>query len=133
MTTHQISKEVTKIRTMAQIEIISKYSLKRFQYCNWFQVPPIDYLRHVTLELGGDTGSSTDNLPGNSSARSSVVTLINRFNEVKLNIFQLHPNWFSVPLRNCMEINLRGEIILKGWKVFLIFLMLWCILFYEWG
>lgn len=46
------------------------------------QVPPIDYLRQVTLDLGGATGTSADSLPGNSSARSSVATLIKRFNEV---------------------------------------------------
>ncbi|KAL3280173.1 hypothetical protein HHI36_017673 [Cryptolaemus montrouzieri] len=52
------------------------------EYQLYYQVPPIDYLRQVTLELGGDTGSSADTLPGNSSSRSSVASLINRFNEV---------------------------------------------------
>ncbi|XP_045460597.1 1-phosphatidylinositol 4,5-bisphosphate phosphodiesterase epsilon-1-like isoform X3 [Harmonia axyridis] len=59
------------------------------EYQLYYQVPPIDYLRHVTLELGGDTGTSTDNLPGNSSTRSSVVNLINRFNEVSSWVTQL--------------------------------------------
>lgn len=48
----------------------------------FLQVPPIDYLRQVTVDLGGATGTPAESLPGNSSNRSSVATLIKRFNEV---------------------------------------------------
>lgn len=50
------------------------------------QVPPIDYLRQVTLDLGGATGTAAESLPGNSSTRSSVATLIKRFNEVNFKL-----------------------------------------------
>lgn len=50
------------------------------------QVPPIDYLRQVTLELGGSTSTITSEChsqqAANTSARSTVATLIKRFNEV---------------------------------------------------
>ncbi|XP_063909671.1 1-phosphatidylinositol 4,5-bisphosphate phosphodiesterase epsilon-1-like isoform X2 [Zophobas morio] len=59
------------------------------EYQLFYQVPPIDYLRQVTLDLGGATGTSSDSLPGNSSARSSVATLIKRFNEVSAWVTQL--------------------------------------------
>ncbi|XP_071051553.1 1-phosphatidylinositol 4,5-bisphosphate phosphodiesterase epsilon-1-like isoform X1 [Onthophagus taurus] len=60
------------------------------EYQLFYQVPPIDYLRQVTLDLGGGTGTSSETLSGNSStARSSVATLIKRFNEVSAWITQL--------------------------------------------
>ncbi|CAG9818280.1 unnamed protein product [Phaedon cochleariae] len=51
------------------------------EYQLFYQVPPIDYLRQVTLDLGGATGTSADSLPIHAS-RSTVSTLIKRFNEV---------------------------------------------------
>ncbi|CAG9861173.1 unnamed protein product [Phyllotreta striolata] len=60
------------------------------EYQLFYQVPPIDYLRQVTLDLGGATGTSAENLPGNTSTkRSSVSTLIKRFNEVSAWVTQL--------------------------------------------
>lgn len=53
-----------------------------------FQVPPIDYLRQVTIDLGGGGPPFQDNtgsLPqssGTSNTRSTVANLIKRFNEV---------------------------------------------------
>ncbi|KAK4881726.1 hypothetical protein RN001_005045, partial [Aquatica leii] len=59
------------------------------EYQLFYQVPPIDYLRQVTLDLGGATTTAAESLPGNSSTRSSVATLIKRFNEVSAWITQL--------------------------------------------
>ncbi|XP_056642796.1 1-phosphatidylinositol 4,5-bisphosphate phosphodiesterase epsilon-1-like isoform X2 [Diorhabda sublineata] len=60
------------------------------EYQLFYQVPPIDYLRQVTLDLGGATGTSAESLPGNTSVkRSSVSTLIKRFNEVSAWVTQL--------------------------------------------
>ncbi|KAF5302460.1 hypothetical protein FQR65_LT08550 [Abscondita terminalis] len=59
------------------------------EYQLFYQVPPIDYLRQVTLDLGGATTTAAESLPGNSSTRSSVSTLIKRFNEVSAWITQL--------------------------------------------
>lgn len=45
----------------------------------FYQVPPIDYLRQVTLDLGGNPPPA----PGpHDHHRASVRTLIKRFNEV---------------------------------------------------
>lgn len=46
----------------------------------FYQVPPIDYLRHVTLDLGGPPTNPGD------TPRASVRALIKRFNEVSLRI-----------------------------------------------
>ncbi|XP_060525896.1 1-phosphatidylinositol 4,5-bisphosphate phosphodiesterase epsilon-1-like isoform X2 [Cylas formicarius] len=61
------------------------------EYQLFYQVPPIDYLRQVTADLGGNTGTTEGNLPGNtaSTSRSSVATLIKRFNEVSAWVTQL--------------------------------------------
>lgn len=57
------------------------------EYRLFYQVPPIDYLRQVTLDLGGaaqptDATQPCDAQPQASGVRSSVRTLIKRFNEV---------------------------------------------------
>lgn len=71
------------------------------EYHLFYQVPPIDYLRQVTLDLGGGTGDVHTSVPGPgttdhphqpaaenatsasaSAARPSVRSLIKRFNEV---------------------------------------------------
>lgn len=44
----------------------------------FYQVPPIDYLRQVTLDLGGTPPHLGD------TPRASVRTLVKRFNEVSL-------------------------------------------------
>ncbi|KAF7286706.1 hypothetical protein GWI33_004332 [Rhynchophorus ferrugineus] len=61
------------------------------EYQLFYQVPPIDYLRQVTADLGGATSTSESSLPGNtaSTSRSSVATLIKRFNEVSAWVTQL--------------------------------------------
>ncbi|XP_066257407.1 1-phosphatidylinositol 4,5-bisphosphate phosphodiesterase epsilon-1-like isoform X2 [Euwallacea similis] len=61
------------------------------EYQLFYQVPPIDYLRQVTADLGGATGTSEASLPGGtaSTSKSSVSTLINRFNEVSAWVTQL--------------------------------------------
>ncbi|CAG9772903.1 unnamed protein product [Ceutorhynchus assimilis] len=61
------------------------------EYQLFYQVPPIDYLRQVTTDLGGTTGTSDPPISGNaaSSSKSSVGTLIKRFNEVSAWITQL--------------------------------------------
>jgi phosphatidylinositol phospholipase C epsilon len=72
------------------------------EYHLFYQVPPIDYLRQVTLDLGGSTSDvpTPASGPGSvdhphqpttesatsasaSAARPSVRSLIKRFNEVK--------------------------------------------------
>lgn len=64
--------------------------LADYEYQLFYQVQPIDYLRQVTFELGGDTGqSSSESTASNSSTRSSVSSLINRFNEVSAWVTQL--------------------------------------------
>ncbi|GJQ69274.1 hypothetical protein Trydic_g6413 [Trypoxylus dichotomus] len=88
-----------QIRTCAELEELQELlhfpeevalRLADTEYQLFYQVPPIDYLRQVTLDLGGATGASADNLPSNSStARSSVATLIKRFNEVSAWVTQL--------------------------------------------
>lgn len=63
------------------------------EYELFYQVAPIEFLRQVTLDLGGSTNNSqgtatggitSDALPpsNSSTVRSSVATLIKRFNEV---------------------------------------------------
>lgn len=42
----------------------------------FYQVPPIDYLRQVTLDLGGAPTQASD------TPRASVRALVKRFNEV---------------------------------------------------
>lgn len=59
------------------------------EYQLFYQVPPIDYLRQVTLDLGSVGGSSAHTeapLPQTSNARSTVANLIKRFNEVIVEI-----------------------------------------------
>ncbi|KAJ8984688.1 hypothetical protein NQ317_004947 [Molorchus minor] len=56
------------------------------EYQLFYQVPPIDYLRQT---WGGTTGTSSQSLPGNAPTRSSVATLIKRFNEVSAWVTQL--------------------------------------------
>jgi phosphatidylinositol phospholipase C epsilon len=66
------------------------------EYHLFYQVPPIDYLRQVTLDLGSGTGDVPTTAPGPgpsatesatsasaSTARPSVRCLIKRFNEVE--------------------------------------------------
>ncbi|XP_046989883.1 1-phosphatidylinositol 4,5-bisphosphate phosphodiesterase epsilon-1-like [Schistocerca americana] len=54
----------------------------------FYQVPPIDYLRQVTLDLGSSSGSPSSGEhqqqagPGHGAQRPSVRSLIKRFNEV---------------------------------------------------
>jgi phosphatidylinositol phospholipase C epsilon len=76
------------------------------EYHLFYQVPPIDYLRQVTLDLGGGTGDVPTPAPGPvpsdhqhhsatesatsssaSAARPSVRSLIKRFNEVENDAF----------------------------------------------
>lgn len=62
------------------------------EYQLFYQVPPIDYLRQVTADLGGATGTSEgSSLSGgtSSTSKSSVSTLIKRFNEVSAWVTQL--------------------------------------------
>lgn len=49
----------------------------------FYQVPPIDYLRQVTLDLGGTPPPSGD------TSRASVRTLIKRFNEVGFSVISV--------------------------------------------
>ncbi|KAG8323617.1 hypothetical protein J6590_001335 [Homalodisca vitripennis] len=46
----------------------------------FYQVPPIDYLRQVTLDLGGSPAQAGD------TPRASVRALVKRFNEVTLDL-----------------------------------------------
>lgn len=78
------------------------------EYHLFYQVPPIDYLRQVTLDLGGGTGDVPASAPGPgpsdhqhqpaaesatsasaSAARPSVRSLIKRFNEVEHFIYHI--------------------------------------------
>lgn len=55
------------------------------EYRLFYQVPPIDYLRQVTLDLGTEqqTGAASHHPHATDSAiRPSVRSLIKRFNEV---------------------------------------------------
>lgn len=77
-----------------------------------FQVPPIDYLRQVTLELGGSTSTVTSaegqsQQAANTSGRSTVATLIKRFNEViKFNKkYQLSNRKILLKQHNFQEVN----------------------------
>ncbi|ENN78053.1 hypothetical protein YQE_05489, partial [Dendroctonus ponderosae] len=61
------------------------------EYQLFYQVPPIDYLRQVTADLGGTTGTSEANCSAQSSStsKSSIGTLIKRFDEVSAWVTQL--------------------------------------------
>ncbi|CAH0559692.1 unnamed protein product [Brassicogethes aeneus] len=112
----RFSLESAKIRHCTDLEELQELlhfpeevalRLADFEYQLFYQVPPIDYLRQVTIDLGGTTGSGasgpsastvdsqtqTPPAGGGTSATpsrgSSVVKLIRRFNEVSAWVTQL--------------------------------------------